>query len=80
MILSLLFICNIVDILDNQNKNADIKKLINVIDIPNILKLTVSQGDLVLLINCLLLYISLRVGRIVLQLFGANHQWFSTPR
>lgn len=71
---------NTVDILDTQNKNAEIIKLIKVIENPNTLKLTVSHGGLLLVISNLLLYKSLRVGKIVLQLLGANHQWFSTPK
>ena len=58
--------------LESQNKNADIKKLINVIDNPNTLKLTTSQAGL-LRENALLSRLA-RVGNTDLQLLGAPHQ------
>ena len=60
--------------LDNQHNEPETTKLTSVIEIPNILKLTMSQEGLASTIGFVVSYMSRKVGNGVLQLFGANHQ------
>ena len=74
ILLYFLYIYKVIDKLCNHAVNADKIKLINVIDIPSIVKLILSHGGLVFFNSCVVFCNSWRVGNTVLQLLGANHQ------